>query len=182
MSASADLPAAHGVGSRSDLAHKAAAPKQVGFMIVTVSDTRTPENDDSGKIIRRQVEDAGHRVALYRVVKDEPYLVEGAIQEGVAEPAVDIMVLNGGTGMSSRDGTFEQVSTLIEKPMPGFGELFRMLSWQQVGSAAMLSRAVAGLYAGKMIFSIPGSPKAAELAMSLLIIPEAGHLMFEARR
>jgi molybdenum cofactor biosynthesis protein B len=167
---------------RPDLAHKAAAPKKARFMVVTVSDSRTPETDDSGRIIERLVREAGHARTLYRLVKDDPEQVAEAIRVGGASDEVDVIVLNGGTGMSSRDGTFETVSAMLEKPMPGFGELFRMLSWEQVGSAAMLSRATAGLYRGKAVFSIPGSPKAAQLAMSRLILPEAGHLLFEARR
>lgn len=169
-------------GTRSDLAHKSAAPRRVGFMVVTVSDTRTPETDTSGDLIRRLLAEAGQAVVLSRIVKDEPWLVEEAVQEGVGNDAVDVIILSGGTGLSARDGTFEAISALLEKPMPGFGELFRMLSFEQVGAAAMLSRATAGLYRGRALFSIPGSPKAAELALSRLIIPEAGHLMFEARR
>jgi len=167
---------------RPDLQHKAAAPDKIKFMVITVSDTRTPETDDSGKIIHKLVQEAGHSVTAYCVVKDESYLVDDAIQEGTVNHEVDIIVLNGGTGVSSRDGTFETVVTMIEKPLPGFGELFRMLSWEQVGPAAMLTRATAGLYRGKVIFSIPGSPSAATLAMSKLILPEAGHILFESRR
>lgn len=167
---------------RPDLIHKAKAPRVVRFMVITVSDTRTPETDESGQRIERMLTEAGHQRTLYRVVKDEPYQVEQAVQEGAESAEVDVIVLNGGTGMSTRDGTFETVSSLLEKHMPGFGELFRMLSYEQVGSAAMLSRACAGLYRGKGVFAIPGSPKAAELALTKLIIPEAGHLLFEARR
>lgn len=172
----------HASDIRPDLAHKTAAPRTARFMVITVSDTRTQDTDDSGKIIHRLVGEAGHSITRYCVIKDDPDLVFAAVQQGAENAEVDIIVLNGGTGIASRDGTFEVVSRLLEKPLPGFGELFRMLSWQQVGAAAMLSRATAGLYRGKGVFSIPGSPKAAELAMSQLILPEAGHLLFEAHR
>lgn len=168
--------------ARSDLAHKAAAPRRVGFMVITVSDTRTPETDRSGDIIRRLVAEAGHEAVLSRIVKDEPRLVEEAVREGAGRDDVGVIILSGGTGLSTRDGTFEAVSSLLEKPMPGFGEIFRVLSFEQVGAAAMLSRATAGLFRGRAVFAIPGSPKAAELALSRLILPEAGHLVFEAHR
>lgn len=167
---------------RPDLAHKAAAPRRVGFMVITVSDTRTPQTDTSGDIIRRLVAEAGHDAVLSRIVKDEPALVQEAVREGASRADVAVIVLSGGTGLSMRDGTFEAVSSLLEKSMPGFGELFRVLSFEQVGAAAMLSRATAGLYRGRAVFAIPGSPKAAELALSRLILPEAGHLVFEAHR
>jgi molybdenum cofactor biosynthesis protein B len=163
--------------------HKSHAPKVARFMIVTVSDSRTPETDDSGKRMRQMIEETGqHKTTAYQVVKDEPAQVQAAIHDGVANAEVDIIVLNGGTGISSRDGTYEAVSAMLEKKLDGFGELFRMLSWEQVGSAAMLSRAVGGLVGGKVVFSLPGSPKAVELAMRALILPEAGHLLFESRR
>ena len=167
---------------RSDLAHKAAAPRRVGFMVITVSDTRTAETDTSGDVIRRLVSEGGHDVVSSRIVRDEPRQVEEALRDGAARDDIQVIVLSGGTGLSSRDGTFEAVSAMLDKPMPGFGEIFRMLSFEQVGAAAMLSRAIAGLYRGRAVFAIPGSPKAAELALSRLILPEAGHLVFEARR
>lgn len=167
---------------RPDLLHKSHAPKQVRFMLITVSDSRTPETDTSGQLMRRLAEEAGHAVTGSAVVPDDPPRVEETVLAAVARGDVDVVVLNGGTGMSSRDGTYEVVSRLLDKRMDGFGELFRMLSWQQVGSAAMLSRAVGGICRGKAVFSVPGSPKAGDLAMRSLILPEAGHLVFETRR
>jgi len=167
---------------RTDLQHKSHAPRTVSFMVITVSDSRTADTDTSGQLIGRLLLEAGHRVARYALAKDEAAQVEAAILEGLDDADVQILVLNGGTGMSIRDGTFEVVSRLLEKRIDGFGELFRMLSWDQVGSAAMMSRAVAGTCRGKAIFSIPGSPRAAELALKSLIIPEAGHLVFEVHR
>lgn len=167
---------------RPDLQHKAHAPRSVTFMVITVSDSRGPDNDRSGDVIHRLVAEAGHDVALYRVVKDDADAVERAVVEGLEHEAVQIVVLNGGTGVSRRDGTCEVVARMLDKRIDGFGEIFRALSYQQVGSAAMLSRAVGGICRGKAVFSMPGSPKAVELAMQSLILPEAGHLIFETRR
>jgi molybdopterin adenylyltransferase len=168
--------------ARTDLAHKQASPRRVGFFTITVSDTRTLLDDASGDCMRELITEAGHAHVLHAIVPDDPSRVVASIEDGVARDAVQIVVLSGGTGLSSRDGTFEAVSALLEKPMPGFGELFRMLSFEQVGAAAMLSRAAAGLYRGRAVFSLPGSPKAVQLALSRLILPEAGHLVFESRR
>ncbi|NDD27966.1 MAG: MogA/MoaB family molybdenum cofactor biosynthesis protein [Proteobacteria bacterium] len=167
---------------RTDLSHKQAAPRRVGFFTVTVSDTRTADDDVSGACMRDLIAQAGHDCVAHCIVLDEPARVVEAIAAAVSRDDVQIVVLSGGTGLSSRDGTFEAVSALIEKPMPGFGEIFRMLSFEQVGAAAMLSRATAGLYRGRAVFALPGSPKAVSLALSRLILPEAGHLVFESRR
>ncbi len=162
--------------------HRSRGPAAVRFMVVTVSDSRCAETDDSGRIICRLLTEAGHAVTQWRIVRDEPLEVAAVVREGVSIPMVDVVVLNGGTGISSRDVTFETLLAMIEKPIPGFGELFRMLSFQQVGSAAMLSRATAGLVGGKAVFSIPGSPRAAELAITRLILPEACHIVAETSR
>ncbi|MED1824119.1 MogA/MoaB family molybdenum cofactor biosynthesis protein [Brevibacillus agri] len=163
--------------------HKALSPKQVTCMVITVSDTRTEETDKSGQLMRQLLTEAGHHVALYQIVKDEPAEVTAAIEAGIAHPEVQVILLNGGTGISPRDNTFEAVSGLLEKEMPGFGELFRMLSYtEDIGSAAMLSRAVAGTRGGKMIFSTPGSTRAVKLAMNRLIVPELGHVVRELNR
>ena len=168
--------------TRADLHHKAHSPKHIRFAVVTVSDTRTPENDTSGTLLRRLVHDAGYEVTQSAIVRDDPADVARVLDEACSRHDVDLIVLNGGTGISSRDGTDETVWSRLEKRLNGFGELFRFLSYQHVGSAAMLSRAVGGLSRGKVVFSIPGSPQAAEVAMRELILPEAGHLMFEVRR
>jgi molybdopterin adenylyltransferase len=163
--------------------HKAEAPKRVGCMVITVSDTRTEETDKSGKLMKELLEEAGHAAILYRIVKDEPEEVEAAIEAGIAHPEVQVILLNGGTGISPRDNTFEAVSRLLEKEMPGFGELFRMLSYtEDIGSAAILSRAIAGTRKGKAIFSTPGSTGAVRLAMTRLIVPELGHVVRELNK
>lgn len=151
-------------------------------MVITVSDTRTPETDVGGSLLCRLVEEAGHRVRDRRLVRDDAAAVEVAIRAGLEASDVDLVVLTGGTGLSSRDGTVEVVTRLVEKRIDGFGELFRSLSYQQVGSAAMLSRAVGGIVRGRCVFALPGSPRAVELAMQALILPEVSHLLSEIRR
>lgn len=167
----------------SSLEHKAAAPRSVGCMVITVSDTRTEETDKSGRLMRELLSHANHPVQLYRIVKDEPAEITAAIDEGASHPEVQVILLNGGTGISPRDNTCEAVQRLLEKELPGFGELFRMLSYtEDIGSAAMLSRAVAGTYRGKAVFSTPGSTGAVRLAMTRLILPELGHVVRELNR
>lgn len=163
--------------------HKEKAPKQVGCMVITVSDTRTEETDKSGQLMMQLAMEAGHLVNQYRIVKDEPAQVVEAIEAGLADPGVEVILVNGGTGISPRDNTFEAVTGMLEKHLPGFGELFRMLSYtEDIGSAAMLSRAVAGVRQGKAIFSTPGSTGAVRLAMTRLIVPELGHVVRELNR
>jgi molybdenum cofactor biosynthesis protein B len=142
---------------------------------VTVSDTRTEANDTSGGRIRALLEEHGHRVAFYRIVKDEPEQIARLLGE-IGAP-VRAVIFNGGTGLARRDTTYEALSGLLEKEISGFGELFRMLSFEQIGSAAMLSRATAGVIGGRIVFSVPGSTKAVELAMTKLILPELGHIV-----
>jgi molybdenum cofactor biosynthesis protein B len=163
-------------------AHRAAAaekgPVRVG--LITVSDTRTPETDENGAWLGEHVSAAGAVVSGYRVVPDEPAAVRAAVDELVAE--ADVVVVNGGTGVSRRDTTYDTLAGMLEKTLPGFGELFRMLSFEQVGAAAMLSRATAGTYRGGVVISIPGSPKAVALAWEQLIEPELAHLAWEVGR
>lgn len=161
--------------------HKAESQGSVPIAIVTVSDTRTPETDTSGQIIRTLAEAAGHRVAGHRIVKDEPIQVEAALEEFATSEA-RLIIFNGGTGISQRDRTYDVISRKLEKTLPGFGEIFRMLSYDQVGAAAMLSRATAGVYRNKVIFSTPGSPDAVRLAVEKLILPEIQHLAWELIR
>lgn len=160
---------------------EAAGHGPVPIAIVTVSDTRTPETDESGQLIRSLAEAAGHTVVDYRIVKDEPDQVLAALQDFAAGEA-RLIIFNGGTGIGRRDRTYDVISKALEKTLPGFGELFRMLSYQEVGAAAMLSRATAGVYEGKIVFSTPGSPNAVRLALTQLILPEAQHLAWELVR
>lgn len=153
----------------------------VPIAIVTVSDTRTVETDTSGQTIRTLVEAAGHQVVGYAIVKDEPDQV-AAVLEQFAAGAARLIIFNGGTGISQRDRTYDVISRKLEKTLPGFGELFRLLSYQEVGAAAMLSRAVAGVYRDKVIFSTPGSTNAVRLAVEKLILPELQHLAWELIR
>lgn len=154
----------------------------VTVAIVTVSDTRTPETDQNRLYIEGQMAALGHRVAAYRLIKDEPDQVAAVIDELTALPDVQIILFNGGTGISPRDTTYDVVSRYLEKTLPGFGELFRLLSYQQVGAAAMLSRATAGVCRGKVIVSMPGSPNAVQTALEQLILPEINHLAWEIAR
>jgi molybdenum cofactor biosynthesis protein B len=148
---------------------------------VTVSDTRTPQTDVNGQYLRGAVEAAGHIVHSTRIVRDEPAEVESALDQ-LAAADVQLVLFNGGTGISQRDRTFDVLSAKLEKTLPGFGELFRMLSYEQVGAAAMLSRATAGVYRGKVVVSTPGSPAAVKLAWEKLIAPEIQHLAWELGR
>jgi molybdenum cofactor biosynthesis protein B len=153
----------------------------VPLAIVTVSDTRTPETDTSGQIIRTLAEGAGHTIVDYRIVKDEPEQVAQALNDFAAGTA-RLIIFNGGTGISQRDRTYDVISKVLEKTLPGFGEIFRLLSYEQVGAAAMLSRATAGIYRNRVVFSTPGSPNAVQLAMEKLILPEIQHLAWELIR
>jgi molybdenum cofactor biosynthesis protein B len=161
---------------------EAAGHGPVMVALVTVSDTRTPENDVNGIYQREKFTSLGHTVAGYRIVKDEPDQVESALNEMVGTVGVQLVLFNGGTGIAARDTTFDVISRKLEKTLPGFGEIFRMLSYEQVGAAAMLSRATAGTYRGKLVFSMPGSSKAVELAVEKLILPELNHLTWEIAR
>lgn len=162
--------------------HRAFAPTTLGFAAVTVSDSRTAADDTGGRAIRDLAQAAGHRAEGSTLVRDDVSAIRGAVREMLALPGVDVVVVTGGTGLSPRDVTLDAVLPLLEKPIEGFGELFRMLSYSQVGAAAMLSRAAAGLIGGQAVFLLPGSPKAVTLAMEKLILPEAGHLLGQARR
>ena len=162
--------------------HKAHAPKSVSCFVLTISDTKTPETDASGQLIRELLQTEGHAVRASAIVKDEPAQVQAMIRVQCADSRVQVMILTGGTGITSRDSTFEAVEALLDKRLTGFGELFRFLSYHEIGPAAMLSRAQAGVYRGRIIFSLPGSPNACRLAMEKLIIPELGHLVREVSR
>jgi molybdopterin adenylyltransferase len=163
-----------------DAEHKAAAPASVRCFVVTVSDTRTEDTDRSGRAIIDLLTAAGHNAVGRAIVKDEPALVRDTVERQLANPDVQVIITTGGTGISSRDSTYESVSALLQKRLDGFGELFRMLSYQEIGSAAMMSRASAGLASGKIVVSLPGSEAAVRLAMERLLIPELGHLVQQA--
>jgi molybdenum cofactor biosynthesis protein B len=162
--------------------HRHYSPHHLGFAIVTVSDSRSPESDTGGATIRELATAAGHRVLAADLVRDEIHAIRQAVDAMLRVAGVDVLVLTGGTGVSPRDVTVPAVVPLFEHPIEGFGELFRMLSYEQIGAAAMLSRAAAGLIDGRAVFLLPGSPGAVSLAMVKLILPEAGHLLGQARR
>ena len=161
--------------------HRRSAPRAVRVFVLTASDSRGEAEDTSGAWLREAVVAAGHALAGYRLVRDEPDEVREALRAAALAEA-DAVVVNGGTGISARDRTFEAVSGLLEKRIDGFGELFRMLSFQEIGSAAMLSRAVAGAWDGRAVFSVPGSSAAVRLAWERLIAPELAHMVFELRK
>ena len=148
----------------------------MGCFVLTVSDTRTPDTDTSGRAIRAMLEEAGHVVTGSTIVRDEPADVARAVRSGLDTPDTRVVISTGGTGITARDGTFEAVNELFEKRLDGFGELFRMLSFQDIGAAAMLSRATAGTIGRAAVFVLPGSEAAVRLALSRLIIPELAHI------
>ncbi len=150
--------------------------------VITLSDTRTRETDASGKRIDELLSAAGHSVTDYRVIPDDPDRLRDLLDQFLGDDSIDVILTNGGTGISHRDQTIPALESVIEIPLPGFGELFRMLSYQEIGSGAMLSRAIAGIANGHLIFAMPGSIKAVELAMSKLIIPELAHLIHQLRK
>lgn len=162
--------------------HRQAAPDSVRCAVLTVSDTRTVETDTSGALIRELLGWAGHAVAEYRIVADEPDQIREIVREWAAQPGIDAILSNGGTGIASRDTTYDVISGLLEKRLDGFGELFRMLSYQEIGAAAMLSRATAGVFRNRLVVAMPGSRNAVNLAMTKLIVPELGHLVLEIRK
>jgi len=163
--------------------HKSSAPAVIYCLIITVSDTRTNETDKSGKIISSLLEEKGHKVIERTIVKDDQEEIRSAIQRGIAASDVDAVLLNGGTGISKRDVTYEVVEGVLEKELAGFGELFRMISYtDDIGTPAMLSRAIGGVAKETAIFAMPGSSGAVKLAMSKLLIPELPHIVRELRK
>ena len=162
--------------------HRAQAPRSIGCFVLTISDTKTPETDSSGGLIKKLLLTAGHQIIGATIVRDEPADVARVVREVCADPAVQAVIATGGTGITSRDSTFEAIEALLEKRLPGFGELFRMLSFPEVGAAAMLSRAQMGIHARRIIVSLPGSPNACRLALEKLLLPELPHLVREASR
>ena len=157
--------------------HRTQGPASVACFVLTVSDTRTAETDTSGRAIRELLEAGGHRVSGHAIVRDEPAQVRAQVLAQCGNGATQVIITTGGTGITSRDGTYEAVNGLLEKRLDGFGELFRMLSYEEIGSAAMMSRATAGSTRGKVVFVLPGSENAVRLAMTRLIIPELAHVV-----
>jgi molybdenum cofactor biosynthesis protein B len=162
--------------------HKSKAPIAVPCFVLTVSDTRTAETDTSGRAVRALLEGAGHLVTGGAIVRDDPDAVANAIREQVTAGPARIVIATGGTGITSRDGTFEAVDRLFDKRLDGFGELFRMLSFDEIGPAAMLTRATAGTIGRHAVFVLPGSENAVRLAMTRLILPELGHVVQQLDR
>lgn len=160
----------------------AAGKGSVRVAIITVSDTRTRANDGGGDLIEDRVIKGGNSVVFREIVKDEPDQIGALMDKIASDTDAQVMLFTGGTGIAPRDTTYDVISRRLEKVMPGFGELFRMLSFAEVGPAAMLSRAVAGTYRGKLVFSMPGSPNAVQVAMDKLIAPELQHLVWEVAR
>jgi molybdenum cofactor biosynthesis protein B len=162
--------------------HRAAAPSSVRCHVVTVSDTRTEETDTGGRAVADLLRAAGHIVSGRTIVKDDPEAIRGTIERLLAMPDLQAIVTTGGTGISSRDSTYEVVTAMLQKRLDGFGELFRMLSYQEIGAAAVLSRACAGVAARHIVIALPGSEAGVRLGMEKLVIPELGHMVREASR
>jgi molybdenum cofactor biosynthesis protein B len=166
----------------SHVEHKAQAPASVACFVLTVSDSRTAETDAGGRMIRELLEGAGHTVTGQAIVKDDPSAVSLLVEGQLLDLDTQVIITTGGTGITSRDGTFEAINGLLEKRLEGFGELFRMISYQDIGAAAMMSRATAGTAGRKAIFVLPGAPEAVRLAMTKLILPELGHVVQQLNR
>ncbi len=160
--------------------HKRHALKKIKFAIVVTTDTRDENSDESGKLMKKLIEKAGYSSSIYFVKNDENEIK--MLFEKLVRSGSDIIIFSGGTGISPKDVTVDTIRPLLEKELPGFGELFRYMSMKEIGSAAMLSRACGGMAHGKLIFCIPGSPNAAKLAMEKLILKEAGHMLYEVRK
>lgn len=168
--------------SKSAVQHRRQSPNRICCAVLTVSDTRKPEDDRGGQAICQLLEGAGHAVEQYQIVPDEPDPLTTAVQQFVTKVNIDAILVTGGTGITSRDQTPDTIEKLYAKALPGYGELFRMLSYQEIGSAALLSRASGGLIGHTVVLTMPGSPAAVRLAMEKLILPELAHLVEQARR
>jgi len=162
--------------------HKQKAPQSVSCAVLTISDSRTEQDDESGKLIKQRLSDNGHRVMSYSMLKNEADSIKKKIYELLRQEELQVIITSGGTGVSHRDITVETISPILEKKLDGFGELFRFLSYQEISTTSIMSRAIAGVAGGKVIICLPGSPEAAKLAMDKVILPEIGHLVREATR
>ena len=168
--------------SESVAKHRESAPEKVRVAVLTISDTRTPETDTGGDAVQGALEGAGHAVVDRTIVRDDAARIRTALVNALARADVDAVVTSGGTGISARDNTYEVVDRMIEKRLDGFGEIFRMLSYEEIGAAAIMSRAVAGAVGTKLVASLPGSRNAVRLAMEKLLVPEIAHVVFELRK
>ena len=168
--------------SEANVEHKAHAPHRVTCVVITCSDTRDSHTDTSGQLMMRLLKEQGHEVAGYHVVKDEPSEIRRLIEQAAQTDSVQAILVNGGTGISKRDSTFEAVDGMLEKRLVGFGEIFRYLTYQDIGSPAIMTRATAGIFRGRVVFSTPGSEGAVRLAMESLILPELGHIVQQLRK
>jgi molybdopterin adenylyltransferase len=163
---------------RSSQPHPDRQPIEIDCAVITVSDTRTPETDSSGELIQQLLLAAGHRIGRYQIIPDEPTQIRAQLDAAIDSiPTIRAIVFNGGTGISPRDLTYEAISTALTKTLPGFGEVFRFFSYQEIGSRAISSRAIAGTYHNLLVFSLPGSRAAVQLGMEKLILPELIHLV-----
>ena len=166
----------------SNLPHPDKSEISVKCAVITVSDTRIPETDKSGQLIQQLLVNGNHAINKYEIIPDEPKQIQQQLELISTNPEIDVVILNGGTGIAPRDTTYDALEKLLEKILPGFGEVFRSLSYQEIGSRAIASRAVAGVYQGKLIFSLPGSSNAVRLAMEKLILPELTHLISQLNK
>jgi molybdopterin adenylyltransferase len=162
--------------------HRESAPEHVRLAVLTISDTRTPENDTGGDTIEELMRGAGHEIVERRIVTDDAARIRAALVNLLARPDVDAIITTGGTGISARDTTYEVVDRMLEKKLDGFGEIFRVLSYEEIGAAAILSRALAGAVGPKFIACLPGSRNAVRLAVEKLLAPEISHVVFELRK
>jgi molybdenum cofactor biosynthesis protein B len=162
--------------------HKRLENKAVGCAVLVTSDSRTEETDESGKLIKQRLQDKGHKVVYYTILKNDAAILKNKIVELIQQEEVQVIITSGGTGLSHKDVTVDTVQAILEKSLDGFGELFRQLTYQELGTASIMSRATAGVIRGKIIICFPGSLGAATLAMDKIILPEIGHLVREATR
>ena len=162
--------------------HRAESAGTFRFAVITISDTRTEKTDKGGPYLVERLTEAGHEVTRRGIVRDEPEEIEAEVRAAVLAPDVDLVLTTGGTGISPRDRTVPTLEALFASSIPGFGELFRALSYAEIGSAAILSRATAGLIGGKVVAALPGSPKALRLALDDILLKEVGHLVSQTRR
>jgi len=162
--------------------HKKGSPQSVGCAVLIISDSRTEQTDESGKFLKQALSQNGHRVIAYAILKNDAEAIERKIRELLRQEGLQVIITSGGTGISHRDITVETVSSIMEKKLDGFGELFRSLSYQEIGTASIMSRAVAGVVGGKIIICLPGSLGAAKLAIEKIILPEIGHMVREVTR
>jgi len=161
--------------------HRAESPARLRFALITISDTRSSTTDRGGAYVLEALEAAGHAVTWREIVRDEAQAIGTAVRAAVGEPGVDLVLTTGGTGIAPRDVTYDTLKALLDSEIPGFGELFRWLSHREIGPATILSRAIGGLLAGKVVLALPGSPQALRLALEEIVLPESGHLVSQAR-